>query len=123
MKALTIRQPWANLIATGQKRIELRTWSTDYRGELLIIAGKQAWVGETSYPIGGPFGATVCIVTLADVRDVVPRDELGACVSVQGFRFAWVLRHPRATAHVPATGRLKLFDPAPITLARLREGL
>lgn len=39
MKALTIRQPWASLIAVGAKSIETRSWPTKYRGELLIHAG------------------------------------------------------------------------------------
>jgi hypothetical protein len=38
MKALTIWQPWATLIAAGVKRIETRSWSTDYRGPLAIHA-------------------------------------------------------------------------------------
>lgn len=38
MKALSIWQPWASLIATGAKRYETRSWSTKYRGPLLICA-------------------------------------------------------------------------------------
>ena len=38
MKALSIRQPWAWLIAAGHKLIENRTWRTAYRGPLLIHA-------------------------------------------------------------------------------------
>ena len=40
MKALTVRQPWASLIAAGVKTIETRSWSTKYRGPLAIHAGK-----------------------------------------------------------------------------------
>lgn len=40
IKALTIQQPYAELIAQGQKMVENRTWSTPYRGPLLIHAGK-----------------------------------------------------------------------------------
>jgi activating signal cointegrator 1 len=40
MKALTLYQPWATLIAIGAKRIETRSWSTPYRGPLAIHAGK-----------------------------------------------------------------------------------
>lgn len=39
IKALTIRQPWAQLIALGVKTIETRSWSTRYRGPLAIHAG------------------------------------------------------------------------------------
>ena len=38
-RALTIRQPWASLIALGVKTIETRGWRTDYRGPLVIHAG------------------------------------------------------------------------------------
>ena len=38
MKALTILQPWASLIACGAKMIETRSWSTAYRGEIAIHA-------------------------------------------------------------------------------------
>ena len=40
MKVLTIKQPWATLIMQGDKRFEFRSWKTNYRGELLIHAGK-----------------------------------------------------------------------------------
>lgn len=38
MKALTLRQPWASLVAVGAKRIETRSWLTKYRGPLAIHA-------------------------------------------------------------------------------------
>lgn len=41
MKAITIIQPWATLIALGEKRFETRGWPTKHRGELAIHAGKQ----------------------------------------------------------------------------------
>lgn len=41
MKCLSIKQPFADLIATGAKTIELRTWNTKYRGEFLIHASNK----------------------------------------------------------------------------------
>lgn len=41
MKAITVIQPWATLLATGKKHIETRSWKTNYRGEILIHAGKK----------------------------------------------------------------------------------
>lgn len=40
MKVITILQPFATLIAIKEKRFETRSWKTDYRGPLLIHAGK-----------------------------------------------------------------------------------
>lgn len=41
MKVLTLKQPWATLVAEGLKKYEFRTWKTNYRGELYIHAGKR----------------------------------------------------------------------------------
>lgn len=41
MKALTIKQPWAGLIAGGWKDVENRVWRTGYRGPVLIHASKK----------------------------------------------------------------------------------
>ncbi|MBF7090472.1 ASCH domain-containing protein [Flavobacterium sp. ALJ2] len=38
MKALSIKQPWASLIAHGIKEIENRTWKTHFRGRIYIHA-------------------------------------------------------------------------------------
>ena len=40
VKALTIKQPWASLIVDGYKCYEFRSWKTNYRGKILIHAGK-----------------------------------------------------------------------------------
>jgi hypothetical protein len=40
MKVITLKQPWATLIAKGYKQYEFRSWQTKYRGPLLIHAGK-----------------------------------------------------------------------------------
>ena len=78
-RALTIRQPWASLIAEGIKTVETRSWSTKYRGELAIHAGlhrPEVWMGEE-----GPYGEIwnegsdgECLVQWAqtDKRDFLP---------------------------------------------------
>jgi hypothetical protein len=40
LKGLTLTQPWASLVAAGEKRVETRSWSTPYRGRLAIHAAK-----------------------------------------------------------------------------------
>ena len=48
MKALSLTQPWASLVAIGAKRIETRSWYTPYRGSIFIHASKgfPAWAQE-----------------------------------------------------------------------------
>ena len=36
MKTLTIKNPWALLICAGLKNVENRTWSTNFRGRILV---------------------------------------------------------------------------------------
>ena len=40
MKVLTIKEPYATLIYNNKKKIETRSWKTNYRGELYIHASK-----------------------------------------------------------------------------------
>ena len=40
MKVLSLKQPWAELILQGKKKIDLRKWNTKFRGGFLIHASK-----------------------------------------------------------------------------------
>ena len=47
MTAITICQPYAELIVRGDKPIENRSWPTNYRGNIAIHAGKsRAWMDD-----------------------------------------------------------------------------
>lgn len=50
MKALTLTQPWATLVAMGAKTVETRGWSTKYRGVIAIHAAKgfPAWAKDVA---------------------------------------------------------------------------
>lgn len=116
MRALVIRQPHANLIAEGLKAIEVRSWSTPYRGDLLIVAGKQADVAlaEALEMPATPRGVSLCLVKLVDVRSLRKRDALPGCfladeIGVTGL-FAWCLRNVRAVEQRPVKGQLGLFS-------------
>lgn len=68
MRAITICQPYAHLIAIGEKSVENRTWATDHRGLLAIHAGKgRDYLDEDDlekWP-GMAFGAVVAVANLA----------------------------------------------------------
>src|SRR5215211_7910704 len=40
MKCLSLKQPFADLLALGEKTIELRKWNTKFRGKFLVHASK-----------------------------------------------------------------------------------
>jgi ASCH domain len=48
MKALSIKQPWASLIAHGIKDIENRTWKTHFRGRIFIHASAK-WFDKPKF--------------------------------------------------------------------------
>lgn len=74
MKALTLTQPWATLVALGHKAVETRSWRTSYRGPIAIHAAKgfpahARTFAEEERAIGRlpariPRGAVVCIIDL-----------------------------------------------------------
>ncbi len=132
MRALSVRQPWASLIASGRKTIELRSWSTKYRGPLLILAGSSPWRGDHGHELG-PLGVVVGIVELVGCREFRQSDQAASCVpenvlrelSFDGERsalrpkqwFSWILRDARhVAACVPAKGKLGLYQPEPSLL-------
>lgn len=104
MKALSVRQPWASMIASGRKTIEVRSWSTRYRGPLLICATQRPRLADL------PTGAALCVVELIDCRPMTKDDERGAAVPHQPGYFAWLLRHIRSVGAFRVVGRLGLFD-------------
>lgn len=52
VKAISLWQPWASLMATGAKRIETRSWATKYRGPLAIHAAKRCVQNELIHYLG-----------------------------------------------------------------------
>lgn len=114
MKALSVRQPFAELIARGTKTLEIRSWMTTHRGPLLICAGG-AWhkLGIATHGKIGERGVDVCVVDLMDVRPMTASDRLSAGLPEEfdiSGQFAWVLADPRRVAPARRLGRLSLFD-------------
>ena len=126
MRAISLHQPWATAIAVGVKRIETRSWSTDYRGPLAIHAAKRwskyqrefAVVERTleRLPKHVPLGAVVAVCNLIDVRST---DELRLTVGPVEWiygdyhpgRFGWVLADVRALEEpIPFIGRQGFFS-------------
>lgn len=76
MKVITIKQPFATLIAEGIKEYEFRTWKTKYRGEILIHAGKgidkKAMERFKYLNLDYPNG---CIIAKCELTDCVKVDD------------------------------------------------
>jgi hypothetical protein len=140
MKVLTIRQPWASLIALGEKHIETRSWRTNYRGELLIHAGKSINKESCMYePIKSvlekhgydnyenlPIGMIIAKCELVDCQKIIELDDMCGAItegnlSVDGNeylfgdftpgRYAWILNNIEILKKpIPAKGQLSLWE-------------
>ncbi len=77
MKVITIKQPFATLIAEGLKEYEFRTWRTKYRGDILIHAGKgidkKAMKKFEHLNLEYPAG---CIIAKATITDCIKIDDI-----------------------------------------------
>ena len=106
IKAISIRQPWAQMIVQGFKTIETRTWYTVYRGELLICSTQQP-----EWP-GCKCGFALCIVNLKNCRPMIRSDVVGArCEYQEDLKlFAWVLTDLREIRPFRVRGHQRLFD-------------
>lgn len=126
MKALTIHQPYAQLISDGFKRHETRSWQTKYRGNVAIHAGK-AWSKQQQYEIIRlattftklsdytnkilEYGSVLVVCRLVDIHRVEDiRDSLSplerAVGNYSNDRFAWeleIIKHPEQP--IPAKGK------------------
>lgn len=112
MKALSVKQPWASLIRDGIKTLEVRSWRTDHRGSLLIVASKQPDRRPRASPYAPErpvYGAAVCLVTLVDVRQGTPRDRGRALVNPQG-QFVWELEDAMPVEPIRITGQMGLYS-------------
>lgn len=113
MGIVTVYQPWASLIASGDKAIESRPKMTAHRGDVAIHAGMKRFPGvfiDSIYAHAGihrpkephPHGSVLCVVDLYDVvpslqvaEDVLtPPKELALGNYLPG-RFGWMLRNVR----------------------------
>lgn len=125
MKAITVCQPWAELIVSGVKPIENRTWQTPYRGRLAIHAGKSkkyydidAIDWQNHYKVNLPmpdnvaFGAIIGIVDLVDcvmlseIRKLFP--QLSDCPFAEG-PFCWILKNANRLSPIPCSGQLSIW--------------
>jgi hypothetical protein len=103
IKALSLQQPYANLVASGQKTLETRTWATKYRGDILICASMSG--------VGEPRGVALCMVRLDRIRPMAAADAKAACIEPYPRAKAWELSHRRVLARpFPVKGQLNVFN-------------
>ena len=118
MKALSIKQPYVELILQGRKKIELRKWNTKFRGEFIIHASKVPDV-KAMKRFGFkdlPFGCVVGKVTLVDIKkynsdeDQIKDKELHLADTSWGTH-GFILENPiRFEESLPWKGNLNFWE-------------
>ena len=118
MKVLSLKQPFAELILSGKKTIELRNWKTNFRGEFLIHSSKipdekaMKQFGFNDRPLGFIIGK----VKLVDVKEYKDNLEFNAdnnlhLVTPESGTFGFILENPkRINPIIPARGFLNFWD-------------
>lgn len=117
MKALSLKQPFAELIVSGKKTIELRKWNTNFRGEFLIHASKipdqkaMKKFGFEKLPLGFIIGKAKLIdVKKYKNEEEHKKDKDKHLASSYWGNFGFILENPKRTKLIPAKGKLNFWD-------------
>lgn len=128
MKVLSLYQPYAQIIKSGIKKIETRSWKTNYRGKLYIHASMtklkkedkenkklMALVGDADMD----YGTIICECDLVDciemTEDFIAQlkvnnpDEYNSGFYSPG-RYAWILDNVKICDPIKAKGHLGIWN-------------
>ena len=117
MKALSLKQPWAELILQGRKKIELRKWNTHFRGEFFIHSSKipdkknMDKLGFSDLPLGFILGRA----NLIDVKDYrktkdLNKDKKLHLATSDWGTFGFILENVKRIKPIPTKGRLNFWE-------------
>ena len=121
LKCLSISQPFADLIISGKKSIELRSWNTNFRGEFLIhspLKVRKEDCKRLKIKTKLPTGMIVGRATLYDVKMYYSQKELTAdkkfhyaIAKFPDKKFGFMLKNPKPfRIPIPWKGKLGFFD-------------
>ena len=131
MKCLSICQPFAELIVQGKKTIELRKWTTKFRGEFLVHAPQKIRLDDCKRLKIKPemtVGAIIGKVELIDVKEYenavqIKIDSKKHLASNDGSssKYGFILQNPKQLRiPIPCSGKLNFFEFRP-ELTKINE--
>jgi hypothetical protein len=124
MKCLSLKQPFADLLAHGEKTIELRKWNTSFRGEFLIHASKNIDIEScerldmdtNKLTVGAIIGSAF----LYDVKEYNNREEFErdrhkhfsvVTKYFEGYIYGFLVRNAKMLKKpIPYQGKLRFFE-------------
>ena len=118
MKALSLKQPWAELVLLGKKTIELRRWNTHFRGEFYIHASGNLDEEKTQeYKLKDlPRQAIVGKATLVEVKEYKDEKEFlqdqnkHLANNIKWGKYGFILKDVKRINPIPCKGQLNFFE-------------
>ena len=121
MKCLSVSQPFADLIITGKKIIELRKWNTNFRGQFFIHAPIKIRTEDCKRLKVTKKLVTGAIVGLAELYDVKKYNSIKelqedkklhhASKDLENKKFGFILKNAKQfRVPIPCKGKLGLFE-------------
>jgi predicted transcriptional regulator len=117
MKTLSLKQPFAELVVSGKKTIELRKWNTKFRGKFLVHASlnpdKRAMerFGLENLPLGKIIGRVELIeVKKYEDEKEHKKDREKHLAEDSWGNFGFILKNPKRIKPIPAKGKLGFWD-------------
>ena len=118
MKVLSLKQPWAELVLNGRKKIEIRKWNTSFRGEFLIHSSKNpdfSNMKKFGFKIGElPCGFIIGKARLVNVKHYNSEEEHNKdkdlhLASSMGGDYGFVLQDAERIKLIQAKGKLNFW--------------
>jgi hypothetical protein len=123
MKCLSLRQPYAELLVSGKKTIELRKWNTSFRGKFLIHASKNVnkekceslGIAHTKLDTGAIIGRGI----LCDVKEYKNKTQFirdksrhyADLTFFESYAFGFIIKDAKRLRNpIPFSGKLRFFD-------------
>ena len=122
MKCLSVCQPFAELMVSGRKTIELRKWNTRFRGEFLVHAARNILLEDCERmkidPKSLAIGAIIGKVNLVDVKKYNSETELFADrkkhyakTDLTQNKYGFILEKPKKLKiPIEYSGKLSFFE-------------
>ena len=117
MKTLSLKQPFAELILQGKKKIELRKWNTKFRGKFLIHASKipdkksMQKFNFNELPLGFIVGeAELFEVKKYDSDKELSQDKNLHLADSSWGKYGFLLKNAKRITPIPAKGKLNFWE-------------
>lgn len=127
MKVISIKEPFATLIANGMKKIETRSWKTNYRGEIFIHASGKSLAKEfltndiviaLIKNMDMNYGNIICRCNLVDCiymnedfLEYIKQNPTEYNVGEYKLgRYAWIMEDIEPIYPIPAKGQLNIWN-------------